>query len=205
MIRFKDIVDSKCGIRFYFEGLELSSGFSRKVLLETPMMSSPEQIRLSYVSVLEAVRILEDYSLYESITDCLCGVRDIGLTLSRLERGETLDEIELFEIKRLALISDKIRNLLEPLFLCSDKSESCLPVPEDCTEVIGVLDPDGMRIASFYIYDSYSRELASLRMRIKKMDAEQRRHAELEVSDIEAGIRAGLSASLSCHLSGWTS
>lgn len=199
MIRFKDIVDSKCGIRFYFEGLELSSGFSRKVLLETPMMSSPEQIRLSYVSVLEAVRILEDYSLYESITDCLCGVRDIGLTLSRLERGETLDEIELFEIKRLALISDKIHNLLEPLFLCSDKSESCLPVPEDCTEVIGVLDPDGMRIASFYIYDSYSRELASLRMRIKKMDAEQRLHAELEVSDIEAGIRAGLSASLKPH------
>lgn len=196
MIRFKDIVDSKCGIRSYFEALELSSGFSRKMLLEMPMMLSSEEIRASFVSVLEAVRIVEDASLYGKIIDNLHTVRDISLTLSRLEGGETLDEIELFEIKRLTLVSDKVRRLLASLALCSDKSESCLPVPEDLSEALRILDPDGLHLGSFYIYDSYSPVLASLRAGIRKSTGEQRQRAEIEAAALEGRIRASICASL---------
>lgn len=196
VVRFKDIVDSKCGIRYYFEGLELSSGFSRKLLLETPMMTSAEEIKASYISVLEAVRVLDDYDVYESVTARLCELRDITATFARLEDGEVLDEIELFEIKHLALVSAKVRELLEPMNLCSDRVECRLPLPEDLSEVLALLDPDGLGINSFYIYDSYDPRLAELRLVIRRARGEERTEAEEKAAAMEAAVRASLSASL---------
>lgn len=194
MIRFKDIVDSKCGIRYCFEQLELCSGVARRMLLETCMMESGEEIRSSYLSMLEAVRILDDADVYECIIANLCQLHDIGPTIARLGNGEVLDDIELFEIKHLALISSKVRTKLGTLSLCSDKSECKLPVPDDLEALIDILDPDGLRINSFYIYDSYSPELAALRNRIRHSDGRDKEEAYVEASGLEASIRAAISS-----------
>jgi hypothetical protein len=36
-------------------------------------------------------------------------------------------------------------------------------------EILDILDPDKNRVSSFYVYDSYSKELKDVRDRIKKL------------------------------------
>ena len=63
--------------------------------------------------------------------------------------------------------------------------------------MINLLDPDGLRIQSFYIYDSYSPELASLRSQIECMeDGNEKEELRAKLNSLEYKIREGLSSSL---------
>jgi len=145
-MKFREIVDSPCGIRYLFDGLELQSGYARKVLLDREMMVDTAQIdaacdrlRRFYDLVLTDRRRVEDMRFR------LQGLRDISGTLAGLADGATLDEIEFFEIKHLAMLAES------------------LSMGTDMDTVIAILDPDGLKIGTFYLYDSYSVELRRLR------------------------------------------
>ena len=145
-MKFREIVDSPCGIRYLFDELELQSGFARKVLLDREMMVDTAQIdaacdllRRFYDLVLSDRRRVEDMRFR------LQGLRDISGTLAGLADGATLDEIEFFEIKHLAMLAES------------------LSMGTDMDTVIAILDPDGLKIGTFYLYDSYSVELRRLR------------------------------------------
>ena len=132
-MKFREIVDSPCGIRYLFDELELQSGYARKVLLDREMMVDASQIDAAYSSQVEDMRFR------------LQGLRDITGTLSALADGAMLDEIEFFEIKHLAILAESLQ------------------MGTDMDKVIGILDPDGLKIGTFYLYDSYSVELRRLR------------------------------------------
>ena len=59
-------------------------------------------------------------------------------------------------------------------------------------DILNLLDPEGLKISSFYIYDSYDDELAVLR---KKMNSGSKYQDELyyEASIIEDRVRGSLS------------
>lgn len=158
---FREIIDSPCGIRYCFEALELQSGYARKCLLESQMMTSREQIEAAGESLLHFASLVEkEKPLVRNIQFKLQGLRDISGTLSSLEEGSMLDDIEFFEIKHLALLGDDIRMLLERCMVL-EWSEV------DFSRIIDILDPDGLRIGTFYIYDSYSMSLRELRRDIE--------------------------------------
>ena len=71
-------------------------------------------------------------------------------------------------------------------------------------DVVKILDPDGLRIATFYIYDSYSEELASLRKKLMEKDVYQEEIYN-EVMRIEDEIRAELSSKLRPYSEAMTS
>lgn len=149
-MKFREIVDSPCGIRYLFDELELQSGYARKRLLDKELMTRPEDIRAAYESLSEYARLVrEERKQVEDICFRLQGLRDITGTLTSLAEGAVLDEIELFEIKHLAMLAES------------------LGVGEEMDRIIAILDPDGLKIATFYIYDSYSVTLRSLRSRLE--------------------------------------
>ena len=129
-----------------FEALRLQSGFSRIVFLDREMMTRPEEISSVYASLKHYIAlVLENRRRAEDMQFHLQELRDIRNTLASLAGGSMLDEVELFEIKHLALLADK------------------MGAGEDMADVIDILDPDGLRIGTFYIYESYSPELRRLR------------------------------------------
>ena len=141
-MKFREIVDSPCGIRYLFDELELQSGYARKVLLDREMMVDASQIDAAYSSLRRYFDlVVTDRRQVEDMRFRLQGLRDITGTLSALADGAMLDEIEFFEIKHLAILAESLQ---------MDK-------------VIGILDPDGLKIGTFYLYDSYSVELRRLR------------------------------------------
>ena len=149
-MKFREIVESPCGIRYLFDELELQSGYARKVLLDREMMVDPAQIEAACATLRKFYDlVISDRRRVEDMRFRLQGLRDISGTLASLADGATLDEIEFFEIKHLAMLAET------------------LSMGTDMDTVIGILDPDGLKIGTFYLYDSYSVELRNLRAAVE--------------------------------------
>lgn len=106
-------------------------------------------------------------------------LRDLGGTISGLEKGRTLDLTEFYEIKEAARL---IRALSQYTSLLTRAGISLNPLPDLET----LLDPAGQGTSGFYLYDEYSEHLA----RLRKDRAALERLAEEET----AGKRAQLLA-----------
>ena len=185
-MQLKKIVDSPCGIRYMLDQLDLQSGYARRWLLDRPMMTSADEILAEYDRLrrfLAYVESLEQTHLHTLLFK-LQGLKDIRTTIKNLSQRATLDDIELFEVKHLAILSTDVFHLLR----AADMHEVvCVP---DLEEVISILDPDGMKIATFYVYDSYCAELRELRNKIR-LHPEQE-DLLFEANEIEASVRADL-------------
>ncbi|MBR4883158.1 MAG: hypothetical protein IKU18_04685, partial [Bacteroidales bacterium] len=97
---FKSVLDIDCGIRYMYDTLELNSSCARKMLLESQMMTSKREIDVYYGKLNELYN--KDFKAISLKLMCL---KDISTTLKRLAGGIVLDDIELFEVKYLAMIS----------------------------------------------------------------------------------------------------
>jgi dsDNA-specific endonuclease/ATPase MutS2 len=137
----------------------------------------------------EVVKNDENKNVIQSLQFKLCNLKDINHTISRLATSVVVDDIELYEVKSLALLSADVKNILEKISL-----DKIIEIP-NLDDVVKILDPDGLRIATFYIYDSYSEELASLRKKLKEKDVYQEEIYN-EVMRIEDEIRDELSSKL---------
>ena len=149
-MKFREIVESPCGIRYLFDELRLQSGFARKVLLDREMMTDAAQIDAAYATLRGFIaQVKSDRRNIEDIRFRLQGLREITGTLGSLAEGAMLDEIELFEIKHMAMLA------------------VTLEVGTDMQRVVDILDPDGLGIGTFYLYDSYSVALRQLRAEVE--------------------------------------
>lgn len=191
-MRLKSIIDTPCGFRFLFEKLNLKSSVARNVLMESSMLQSAKEITNYYRELEEFYKIFVSEGRFTntllSIQTKLSLLRDIRGTISRLEDEAVLDDIELFEIKGLSLLYEDIRTLFEGTFIKS----VCF---DDLSSIVKLLDPEGHKITSFYIYDCYSEELKELRIQIRK-EVKYNNELNYKTSIIEDGIRKELSNKL---------
>ncbi len=191
-MQLRKLLDSPCGLRFMIDNLCTHSSYSRKIMLESSMMYDRNSIEKSYAVMKEFYEVVkndENKNAIQSLQFKLCNLKDINHTISRLATSVVIDDIELYEVKSLALLSADVKNILEKISL-----DKIIEIP-NLDEVVKILDPDGLRIATFYIYDSYSEELASLRKKLKEKDVYQEEIYN-EVMRIEDEIRAELSSKL---------
>lgn len=156
------------------------------------MMYDRSSIEKSYDVMKEFYQVIkndENKNVVQTLQFKLCNLKDINNTISRLATSAVIDDIELYEVKSLALLSADVKNILEKISL-----DKIIEIP-DLEEIVKILDPDGLRIATFYIYDSYSEKLASLRKKLKEKEVYQE-EVYNEVIRIEDEIRAVLSEKL---------
>ena len=162
-MKLKTILDLPCGMRFIFSEMEFASSFSGQVLLDSVMNTTPAAIEGSYNELREFLSLYQTSGGSATLGKCraaLLDLRDIRNTLTALESGKVPDDVELFEIKNLALISEKVREILAPVNLKS------VNFP-DLADIVSLLDPEGHGIPSFYIYDSFDSKLSELRKKIR--------------------------------------
>ncbi len=194
-MQLKNVIESPCGLRFMLDGLDLQSGFARRWLLDTEMMTSEIEIVDSYDVLrkfVDFVRSIEP-SFLNTLLFKLQGVKDIRTTVKNLRQQSTLDDIELFEVKHLAILSTEVVKLLK-----EHNIDKAIKIPM-LDEVITILDPDGMKIATFYIYDSYCEQLKDLRIQMRKNPSQQD-ELLIEAAEIEDGVRRDLTQKLHSHV-----
>ncbi len=190
-MRLKDVIDSPCGIRHLVDRLELQSGYARRWLLDMDMMTDGGHIADAYAVVRRFAHFVDtvDTPYLNTLLFKLQNLKDIRTTIRNLKQHAVLDDIELFEVKHLALLATDVAKLL------SDHGmDSVVEIPS-LAEVVAILDPDGMKIATFYIYDSYCEALKQLRGQMRR-HPEQTDDLMLQASELEAGVRADLSRQL---------
>ncbi len=171
--------------------LDLQSGFARRWLLDSPMMTDGEVIKESYDVLHRFTDFIEkeDKTYIDTLQFRLQGLKDIRTTIKNLAQKSTLDDIELFEVKHLAILATDVARLL-----CEHGMAGVIEIPA-LDKVIDILDPDGMKIATFYIYDSYCAQLKDLRTAMRQ-HPEQQEDLLLQASELEEGVRKDLSNQL---------
>lgn len=188
-VRFKRILDIPCGIRYMYSTLNLYSSLSSTILLESKMETDIDKISLLYSNLSEFKSLMKQggelFILKDKIAIQLSHLKDIRNSLKRIAEGSVADDIELFEIKSLSLINQQIRALLKEITI------NAITLP-DLEHLLNLLDPDGNRITSFYIYDSYSDELKKLRDRLK-LETSYNEEILYQCSLVEEKIRKKLS------------
>ena len=191
-MQLKEVIESPCGLRYMFDSLDLQSGYGRRCLLDQAMMQGADEIAGCY-AVLKAFYdfvIAEDNTPYiNTLRAKLQCLKDVRTTIKHLADGVVLDDIELFEVKHLAILA---ADMEERLAQCGLDKVVSIPAMQS---VIGILDPDGLKIATFYIYDSYSEPLKAIRAQIRK-NPERQETLLLEANAIEEQVRERLSCDL---------
>lgn len=190
-MQLKNVIESPCGLRYMIDQLELQSGYARRWLLDTEMMTRAEDIVACYDALRNFVEFVErvDKIHIDTLLFKLQGLKDIRTTIRNLAGKQVLDDIELFEVKHLAILAGDVAKLLKQHDL-----DSVVAIPP-LDQVINILDPDGMKIATFYIYDSYCEQLKQLRSQMRH-HPDQQDDLILQADALEDSVRADLSERL---------
>lgn len=90
-----------------------------------------------------------------------------------------LSVVEIFELKSLLLLMDKVRQIAAAVALPE------IFVPEDINGLLDTLDPGGDRLNTFYIYDSFSEKLAEFRNEKKNLEHDIRKEQKSKKNEIK--------------------
>ncbi|MCL2246590.1 MAG: hypothetical protein FWC10_05695 [Lentimicrobiaceae bacterium] len=187
MFTFKDCLTATPILRFVFDHLHLSSPLGRKELLQSVFMTKQKPLEVC-MNEIEQVLVWQNTAsdFLPKIKLILSSAQDIWLTLSRLKNNDSLDDIELFEIKKSALIMHNLSKLLI-------STSFTLFTLHDINEVIAILDPEKTLMPHFYIYSSYSKELMALRSKSERASSPEEKEDLLwQISKLENKIRQNL-------------
>ena len=170
------------GFRYMIEQLDICSAVGRRVLYDLPWLDSKSRLEAEFERIQKIMVLFEqpeNESRLERLTGKLMQVRDIRGTIGRMAMEQVLDDLELFELKTFALCSEEIRGLVE---------EWRIVLLPELEPVVRLLDPEGNRIPHFYIYDTYSAELAGLRAEIKQKSLQGAEERELEALYVQSVV-----------------
>ncbi|MBQ1653558.1 MAG: DNA mismatch repair protein MutS, partial [Bacteroidales bacterium] len=196
MQTFKYHINENRGLRFIYEKMEICSSAGRKRLLSQHFITSDFELKMELDTLEFFTSFVGDRENAKSIVAIqhrLYCLNDIHQTIHNLRSAQTLDDIELFEVKNFCMVSRDICKLLK------DTPIDILPF-HDLNPIVEILDPEHNGIQSFYIYSAYDEKLAALRKEYDiAKNANENEKAErlrLECIEIEDRIREHLSEKL---------
>ncbi len=201
-MKLRTAISQVKGLQHLVESMQLQSSLGKRYLLDMPMLYQADEINCELDLVTRIYTILggKKAGLISKVQTKLMQVRDIKGSIKNMKAKLILDDIELFEIKSFALVSDEILKL-------QNEFETTLMEIPDMNPMISILDPENNRIPSFYIYDSYSDELVKVRKEIKELKSAIKADQEMSAGQslealksqaeaIEADVRAQVCESL---------
>ena len=175
-----DKVKRETGLAHVFASLNILCPYGQKALRGAKpfMPGEEEQLREEFERIRKIGEIIaRDERRTGELKEILMLVKDNTLSIEK-SRDSVLTVVELFELKILLLQMEKLRKMNE--------TEHFPPefVPYDVTPLLDYLDPDGSRVSTFFIYDSFSEELAALRQQRKDAERQVRKHQKQKATQL---------------------
>ncbi len=202
-MKIKELIKQDAGFQYVIDNMDFMSAAGRRKMLDADFLTDPTALHAEWERLDHAIQAVKEFKFkkpYIELRHCLMCLHDLQGTLTHLANHTPLDEVELFEIKNLAQLSQTASGALAELGL-----STILPLPVT-TEVFALLDPDHTGIANFYIYDSYDPRLTPLRRELNALqtaaDGSAVRIAELLAEQNE--IQNEVCLRLSDQLHEWT-
>lgn len=115
------------------------------------------------------------------VIDILKQIRYIAETLQRAKNGVVLDEVELFEVKKLLIYIEKLEKCLKGTHFSKYKDLNIQSLPK----LYRLLDPANQQMMTFYLYAEYSDELKKIREELKFVEVHINKIKKDLISKIE--------------------
>lgn len=193
MKQFREALDDIKGLRHIYEEMDLASSVGRIALLESIWLTDTTEIEIALDEVEKFVGYISQDKGTELLALQLEEVVNISgsIEILRQKSGTYCNDIDLFEIKKLALIDSKINAI-------SQQYQYQLTPRPSLQGVLDILDPRGEYLPSFYIEDGFDPTIKELRNQIERSQDE----AELatlndQLAKSEEQVRIQLTRSLS--------
>jgi len=126
-----------------------------------------QEIQTCYDETEVVVRLLEKHRYtFVELRNYFKHINDLTGTFNRLTADEVLSVTELFELKSLVTMMHRMMSLLE-------KVMDTLPEKtrlKRLAEVEALMDPEDLKVNTFYIYDGYSHALSTIRKDLKAVE-----------------------------------
>jgi len=190
---FKNAFEQQPTLRFVYEKLQFYSVLGRQFLLNQPFITDSDTLSAEHERLSEVMVLWQDTTLkpvFSHLSLQIHQLNNIAPTLSALENGAVLDDIQLFEIKKTAILTN---------FIAQDVKKLGISWLEyhPMEEVITILDPEHTFIPHFYVYSAYDEELACLREKMKSVNnAQEIETYRFQAQQVEDRLRAELSDKL---------
>ena len=167
-----DLRKTVSGFDYLLKQMDLQSAVGRDALSALPWSGPGDEAALSVelkrVDAMKAYLAAGTTLLLEKIKIKFAQIWDIRNSFKLLQEGP-VDDIQLFEIKRFAILSGEAgKTLVELVQVCG--FENPPRVFPDLSEVVSLLDPRGEKLPVFYIYDEYDARLAQARKALLQLD-----------------------------------
>lgn len=188
---FREALEQVKGLRFVFEEMNFASSIGRQVMLSSAWMTDIDEINHELDQVARFVDYIDVGKGVDLLALQLSEVVNIMGSIDILrQRGVTCSDVDLFEIKKLALIDEKVRTIaLEYQLELRDRPS--------LFGVLAILDPKRERLPSFYIEDDWHPELGQIRREIEQSkDENDCGELNRRLSVIEAEVRKRLTREL---------
>ncbi len=204
------------GFRYALDLLAPASPYGRKKIAQLRFFAPGERAELTrqLENVYKTLRCLERLApAYEKLELYLMPLKDIRRSVEAC-RTAALSETELFELKRFCLQSE----LIAPAFAAIREESGLVGIDIRAqSEARALLDPENTRAATFYLPDTSSEELLSIRKEKRALEEQLRRaesrsererltalraEAAAREDAQEARLREGICLSLRPHLDG---
>lgn len=187
----KDCAKNLNGFQYVIENVQVCSSLGKTLLMNQPFLTQPQMIETEMERMERHLRFLcENENTVRQLVILLHEINDFSQTIRNLKHLQVLDDIEFFEIKKFALTSQKISEVL-----ANARYEQC-PLT-DLSKVVSMLDPEDSRIAHFYIYSAYDTELEKIRKELaSETDADRQEELRWKAAQAEDAIRQKLTEML---------
>ena len=160
---------SSVGLQYILDRLNPSSPYGQeRVRRLTPYTVEEQDLLMEELSNLEKL-ISKKEELKQELNHLrriFMQMKDVRPTIKKA-REMCLNDIELFEIKNFLIYSEQARS--EANYVNGQTKMTGMDYM-DLEAALDILDPDGRRIPSFYIYEAYSGKLDAIRKRKRELE-----------------------------------
>ena len=157
------------GLQYILDRLNPSSPYGQeRVRRMTPYTSEEKDLLMEELSNLEKLMNKKEDLKQEinHLRRIFMQMKDVRPTIKKA-REMCLNDIELFEMKNFLIYSEQARS--EANYVNGQTKMTGLGYM-DLEAALDILDPDGRRIPSFYIYEAYSEKLDDIRKRKRELE-----------------------------------
>lgn len=163
------------GLDFVVSAINLQTPFGVKQIKEQePFIPGEEELLREELARIQKMMDIASASPKDTelLLETFMVMKDNTFSIER-SKNSVLSVVEIFELKSLLLQMLKVRTLADKLGFPKEF------MPEDTEALLDVLDPDGSKLNTFYIYDSFSEKLAQLRREKKEKEREIRKQQKV--------------------------
>lgn len=193
---FKNVFSESSSLQYAVDHLQVTSGIGRSFLMDTPFMTDEMLLARELELVQRMKTLLQDENnkdYFRTIHEQFCQLNDIRPTVALMNAGVVFDDIQLFEIKKTAIIARRVSQMLAQLS-CDDFQM------EEMSGLIDILDPEKTGIPHFYVYSAYSETLRALREQMRTCeDADEKERLRFQAEHEEDVVRTELTGQIGCY------